>query len=141
MEPDRKSKFFRIGGAALFFVAAAAFLFHRGVATDVFGLLAGAAGVASVRRSRVSTGALSGVSRESLKMRQFRQAWAIKPWLLIVGAVLIVPVAFSGAWMYLEAVHKYPDSAVPLYMFAVSAVLCGAWWAGIYARWQQRPRI
>jgi hypothetical protein len=133
MQSQSKSLILRITALALFFLAAVVFLSQRSVLSDLFGVLAAAAGISVAR--------LSSTQPESLKMRQFRQAWALKPWLFVVGVALIVPVAISLAWMFREAANRYKGSAFPLYMFAVSAVFCGAWWAAIFARWLQRPRI
>lgn len=138
MQPAGDSKLLRIAGAALYLLAAAlflaAYLSQSGVILGLFGMLAGAAGTATLRLSRAA-------QPESLKMQQIRQAWVLKPWLFVVGAVLFVPVIVSVLWMYHEATHGYTGSAFPLYMLAVSAIFFGGWWSAIYVRWQQRPRI
>jgi hypothetical protein len=137
MQSQRKSKLLRVTAALLYFLAAASFLWaflsHGGAIFSLFGVVVGAAGAATLRLSRTQP--------ESLKTQQFRQAWVLKPWLFIVGVALAIPVVVALAWMFQEAANGYRGSAIPIYMFAISAVVCGAWWAAIFARWQQRPRI
>jgi hypothetical protein len=75
----------------------------------------------------------------SVHQRERDKALAIKPWLLLVGGVLVI--ASVAAWIWLAAdAAAGGKSGAPVVVFAFVALLCGLWWAGLFARWLQRRR-
>jgi hypothetical protein len=94
------------------------------------GLLAIFAALAIVRRSRALPG--------SPEVRAMQSAWAMKPWHWLVGLGLIVTVVATLAWLYWASTVTGYKGAAPVYAFAAAAVVCGGWWAGLFARWLSR---
>jgi|SRR6185312_16185370 len=124
---------FRVLALVLWGVAAIAFFTGHGVVLHSLAMILVLASVSLVQRSRTSV--------ETPKVREMRQAWALKPWHWLAGVALVVPVVVSLALMYRSALNGYTGSAFPIYAFAISSLLCGGWWSALFARWWQGPRI
>ena len=59
---------------------------------------------------------------------------ALKPIHLIIGAGLAITWAAAYWALHRAALRGYKD-VFPVYAFAGAGLLCGSWWAAIFARW------
>jgi len=112
---------------------AAICLFYGGnnFVVQSIGILAIFASLAIGRRSRRTLPA-------SPQVRAVQSAWALKPWHWLVGLVLVVIVAATLVWLYWASTVPGYKGAAPVYAFAAAALVCGGWWAGLFARWLSR---
>jgi hypothetical protein len=100
----------------------------------LFGVLAAAAGAQTARRAR-------GLPAVPVWSPEKQKALALKPWHWFVGFALVVPVVVSVAWLYRIAQNGYNGPVSSLYLFAVSFMVCGGWWAVLFTRWLHTRRI
>jgi hypothetical protein len=103
---------------------------HNNFVIRSIGLLAIFAFLAIVRRLRKLP--------TSPEVRAMQSAWALKPWHWLVGLGLIITVAATLAWLYWASTIPGYKGAAPVYAFAAAVVVCGGWWAALFARWFSR---
>ena len=126
----RRAFFLTATFALLAFAAVCLFYGGNNFVIHTVGLLAIFASLALGRRSRTLP-----VSPE---VRAMQSAWVLKPWHWLVGLGLIVCVGAALGWLYWASTVPGYKRAAPAYAFAAAALVCGGWWAGLFARWLSR---
>lgn len=83
---------------------------------------------------------LAWTSSRSVKAMGVRRMSALQPWHFVVGGALLVLVAASFVWMYLEATGQGARDVDSAFVFAGLLMVSAVWWATLVVMWIFRSR-